>query len=69
MYQDDHDWAQYQDLPEEEGMGAGDSGHENPDNSMARRRRRGTAAAKRMPIEREEVVRLILQGLRDIGYE
>lgn len=66
MYPDDEDWAMYQDLPEDnengqDGMEVEDAG--------AKRRRRGAAAAKRMPIDREEVVRLILQGLRDIGYE
>jgi hypothetical protein len=31
--------------------------------------RPGVGGGKRMPVDREEVVRLILQGLRDIGYQ
>jgi hypothetical protein len=66
MYQDDENWAKYQDISEDAGNDQQGTG---TDDAGASRLRRGTAAAKRMPIEREEVVRLILQGLRDIGYE
>ena len=65
MYEDDGDWGMYQDLAfvddeaEDMRMSEGDSG---------RRPLRGAAAAKRMPVNREEVVRLILQGLKDMGY-
>jgi len=65
MYEDDGDWGMYQDLAfvddeaEDMRMSEGDSG---------RRPLKGAAAAKRMPINREEVVRLILQGLKDMGY-
>jgi hypothetical protein len=64
MYEDDADWGMYQDLAlddeaEDSRMSEGDSG---------RRPLKGAAAAKRMPVNREEVVRLILQGLKDMGY-
>ena len=65
MYEDDGDWGMYQDLAfvdeeaEDMRMSEGDSG---------RRPLKGAAAAKRMPVNREEVVRLILQGLKDMGY-
>lgn len=66
MYQDDEDWATYQDFEDGE---VDDQDGMEVEGTGPKRRRRGIAAAKRMPIEREEVVRLILQGLRDIGYE
>jgi hypothetical protein len=65
MYEDDGDWGMYQDLAlvddeaEDSRMSEGGS---------IRRPLKGAAAAKRMPVNREEVVRLILQGLKDMGY-
>jgi hypothetical protein len=65
MYEDDADWGMYQDLAlvddeaEDSRMSEGESGRRPP---------KGAAAAKRMPVNREEVVRLILQGLKDMGY-
>lgn len=76
MYQDDHDWLEYQDEDDDDMADAdvldssGNGDFTKADAvAAANRHRKGTAAAKRMPIQREEVVRLILQGLRDIGYE
>lgn len=65
MYEDDQDWAAYQDTDDF------DEGFERTNATDAQGRRRplkGAAAAKRMPVNREEVVRLILQGLKDMGY-
>jgi hypothetical protein len=65
MYEDDGDWGMYQDLAlvddeaEDVRVSEGES---------RRRPLKGAAAAKRMPVNREEVVRLILQGLKDMGY-
>jgi hypothetical protein len=65
MYEDDQDWAAYQAL-EEYGEDNAESG--GMDGQSGRRPLKGAAAAKRMPVNREEVVRLILQGLKDMGY-
>jgi hypothetical protein len=65
MYEDDQDWAAYQAL-EEYGEDTTESG--GIDGQSSRRPLKGAAAAKRMPVNREEVVRLILQGLKDMGY-
>jgi hypothetical protein len=65
MYEDDYDWAQYQALAED------DEASEQWGATEVQGRRKslkGAAAAKRMPVDREEVVRLILQGLKDMGY-
>lgn len=65
MYEDDGDWGLYQDITN------ADDGAEEWTVSEGDGRRRplkGAAAAKRMPVNREEVVRLILQGLKDMGY-
>ena len=73
MYEDDRDWAEHQHLtdmlPDDvDDIVMGGSAEED---EMTRRRkvRVGLGAGKRMPVDREEVVRLILQGLRDIGYQ
>ena len=61
MYEDDRDWTEDH---------VGDTtpvDHEMPGTEDSARRA-GTTG-KRMPVDREEVVRLILQGLRDIGYQ
>jgi hypothetical protein len=67
MYEDDHDWAAYQttvevdpEVVELAPVWYELSGKTKPS--------KGAAAAKRMPVDREEVVRLMLQGLRDMGY-
>jgi hypothetical protein len=53
MYPDDDDWAEQQ---EDVMMDDGpELGHLHH--------------GKRMPVDREEFVRLVLQGLRDVGYE
>lgn len=65
MYEDDSDWAEYQDGIDAIMMEADAEGSDD----TKRRRKTGVAAGKRMPVDREEVVRLILQGLRDIGYK
>jgi len=74
MYEDDRDWSEHQDLadlvpdPEaedvemEDGVVGGDEG------TRRRKVRPGIKGGKRMPVDREEVVRLVLQGLSDIGY-
>lgn len=65
MYEDDGDWGMYQDLTlvddEAEDWKVSEGG-------STRKPLKGAAAAKRMPVNREEVVRLILQGLKDMGY-
>jgi hypothetical protein len=65
MYEDDGDWGVYQDLANE-----ADEAEDQrlSDGQTGRRPLKGSAAAKRMPVNREEVVRLILQGLKDMGY-
>jgi hypothetical protein len=65
MYEDDQDWAAYQSLEDCDE----DIAESGPmDGQNGRRPLKGAAAAKRMPVNREEVVRLILQGLKDMGY-
>ena len=65
MYEDDQDWAAYQDTDDFDG---GRESTSVTDSQGRRRPLKGAAAAKRMPVNREEVVRLILQGLKDMGY-
>ena len=76
MYEDDRDfWSERQGLAD---MGVED-GYEDEAlidgtaRSIEVGRIRGVKPAagsgRRMPVDREEVVRLILQGLRDIGYQ
>lgn len=73
MYEDDRDWAEHQELHgtvpsiveddlEDGTIALGES-------SKGRHSKNSYSAGKRMPVEREEVVRLMLQGLRDIGYQ
>lgn len=75
MYEDDREWSEQQGLadfvPTEAGMDEdADVGVGAVDAALRKRKvRLGAAEGKRMPVDREEVVRLILQGLRDIGYE
>ncbi|OCF31690.1 hypothetical protein I316_06697 [Kwoniella heveanensis BCC8398] len=70
MYEDDREWAEHHVLGTDDGHEGTDDGTEE-DGASTRRRlhaRPGVAGGMRMPVEREEVVRLMLQGLRDIGY-
>jgi hypothetical protein len=73
MYEDDDDWAKYQARPEYDGDGHDINEPETVnsviDGQIVKRVVKGPAAAKRMPVNREEAVRLMLQGLRDIGYQ
>jgi hypothetical protein len=65
MYEDDRGWT-------ESGYDIGVDGVEPGDEEIPGRKgkgRAGLALGKRMPVEREEVIRLMLQGLRDIGYK
>lgn len=68
MYEDDKDWFDAEmTVDEADSNGphtaaAGSAVRAGPSTA-------GLGSSKRMPIQREEVVRLILQGLRDIGYE
>ena len=71
MYEDDRAWSE-DDVQEEEASTSRSErmavdGEEHPIWQPKRSRMSGNG--RRMPIDREEVVRLILQGLRDIGYE
>lgn len=63
LYEDDQDWAEHED----EDAIMEDSPEKDGEVAESSRRKQG--GFKRMPVDREEVVRLILQGLRDIGYE
>lgn len=72
MYGDDHDWAMYQSASQfdaEEHPGQGDAEAVIDGLIVKPTIAKGPAAAKRMPVDRQEVVRLMLQGLRDIGYK
>jgi hypothetical protein len=68
MYADDEDWQQ----PEADFDADADvpmDGSTAPDGDAASSSStRKHAFGKRMPIDREEVVRLMLQGLHDMGY-
>lgn len=72
MYEDDKDWtdsskedaAHFVISDDEE-----EDGYDAAEGSSKRRIRPGQSQAKRMPIQREEIVRIMLQGLRDMGYE
>ncbi|KAL1406407.1 hypothetical protein Q8F55_008106 [Vanrija albida] len=61
MYEDDTDWAPDYDAD----VIMGSASHSDAVATSPRRQRFG----KRMPIDREEIVRLMMQGLRDIGYQ
>ncbi|WVN90744.1 uncharacterized protein L203_105987 [Cryptococcus depauperatus CBS 7841] len=70
MYEDDSDWAEIQEKHKQEGEGEGIEEEEMDGKVSARLLpiRPGMGGGKRMPVERDEAVRLILQGLRDMGY-
>ena len=65
MYEDDADWADYQGPDGDVTM----EGDDPPTRERRAPMRRIVAEAKRMPVDRKEGVRLILQGLRDLGYQ
>ncbi|ORY24376.1 WD40-repeat-containing domain protein [Naematelia encephala] len=71
MYEDDRDWVEDADLDHKFDISDEQSSSFGPgmgESSKGPRNRASVTAGKRMPIVRQEVVRLILQGLRDIGY-
>jgi hypothetical protein len=61
MYDDDRDWR-----PEFDDGNVSMTHYSGSDADAVARRKR--TFGKRMPINREEVVRLMLQGLHDMGY-
>ena len=65
MYPDDDDWAEHQHGSEHGGMDVDTSDTYTAGESSTH----ALAHKKRMPVEKEEFVRLVLQGLRDVGYE
>lgn len=66
MYADDEDWQPEADADVPmDGTTSLDSEEGGPVQSASRKQMFG----KRMPIDREEIVRLMLQGLQDIGYQ
>lgn len=74
MYEDDKDWVESQRSEATQGQNTEVSGEEGDgeETGVFKKRigeRPGVGGGKRMPVDREEVVRLILQGLRDIGYQ
>lgn len=74
MYEDDHDWASVQEKLKEQGDVEGQMEVDGDIDGKGKGTsqvigRPGAGGGKRMPVEREEVVRLVLQGLRDIGYQ
>lgn len=74
MYEDDKDWVESQRSEATQGQNTEVSGEEEDgeETGVFKKRigeRPGVGGGKRMPVDREEVVRLILQGLRDIGYQ
>ncbi|WVR03803.1 hypothetical protein IAU60_000799 [Kwoniella sp. DSM 27419] len=74
LYEDDRDWSeQYvaEDLPSQHLDGEDEEMEEDGESSSKPKRRTdrpGMGSGKRMPVDREEAVRLMLQGLRDVGY-
>ncbi|CAK9781241.1 WD40 repeat-like protein [Cutaneotrichosporon oleaginosum] len=64
-YADDKDWSATQDA---DFMRADSSVANIVDSSRARALQRSQPLGRRMPIDREELVRLMLQGLHDMGY-
>jgi hypothetical protein len=64
-YPDDKDWSLNQDVD----MMVDDSVANDSDASRARAIQRKQTFGRRMPIDREELVRLMLQGLHDMGYQ
>ena len=72
MYEDDKDWADSTKQDAAHFVISDDEdedGYDAAEGSSKRRIRPGQSQAKRMPIQREEIVRLMLQGLKDMGYE
>jgi hypothetical protein len=74
MYEDDKNWVESQRSEATQGQNTEVPGEEEDgeDIGVSKKRigeRPGVGGGKRMPVDREEVVRLILQGLRDIGYQ
>ncbi|WRT65705.1 uncharacterized protein IL334_002651 [Kwoniella shivajii] len=74
MYEDDRDWTEQHEGLVDDAKESIDDGMDEDgliDDRASKRRstgRPGVGGGKRMPVEREEAVRLMLQGLRDIGY-
>ncbi|WWC87896.1 uncharacterized protein L201_002795 [Kwoniella dendrophila CBS 6074] len=75
MYEDDRDWQEQHVTLTEHGKDGTDDGMDEDGlqlkagiSSRRMTERPGIGGGKRMPVEREEAVRLMLQGLRDIGY-
>ncbi|ODN97475.1 WD-repeat protein [Cryptococcus wingfieldii CBS 7118] len=72
MYEDDKDWVETR----EAYAGGEDADMEDDATSIKGKgklsagedARPGVGGGKRMPVDREEAVRLMLQGLRDVGY-
>jgi hypothetical protein len=69
MYEDDKDWvdsgeADMEAAEEVDDVLGGGGGMKGKGKLSV-----GLGMSKRMPVEREEIVRLVLQGLRDIGYK
>lgn len=62
MYPDDADWTN-----EDDAEIAAESG-DTPEDRLDKARRQ-QKYGRRMPVNREEIVRLMLQGLQDIGYK
>ncbi|WVQ74624.1 hypothetical protein IAR50_004225 [Cryptococcus sp. DSM 104548] len=69
MYEDDKDWAESQEVLDGQDTDMEDTTIKGKGKLGAGADARpGVGGGKRMPVEREEAVRLMLQGLRDIGY-
>jgi len=66
MYADDQDWRAEDDMSGDVPMDGSTAPHAEDETPTSTRKR---AFGKRMPINREEIVRLMLQGLHDMGYE
>ncbi|EIW66565.1 hypothetical protein TREMEDRAFT_34837 [Tremella mesenterica DSM 1558] len=74
MYDDDRDWSESQRPPEVPFIFSddedGSAGDDESEKAKGKRAVRSVASlGKRMPIKRDEIVRLILQALRDMGYD
>ena len=63
MYPDDDDWAEHQQSADGDITMEGDTSLGLGEGVLA------AGYGKRMPVDKEEFVRLMLQGLRDVGYE
>jgi hypothetical protein len=62
MYEDDRDWV-------DPDLQSGEKGEVEGRDEVPSVDRPGVGGPKRMPVDREEVVRLMLQSLRDVGYQ